>query len=80
MVNLSKNLRPFLNYILKIKWKIHYFTCQILNLTLKKNRTAKKHIIKCLRENKVLLSLTQTQFGDKQMNHVSRDISCLLLL
>ena len=26
MVNLFKNLRPFQNYILKIKWEIHFFT------------------------------------------------------
>ena len=26
MVNLLKNVRPFQNYILKIQWKIHFFT------------------------------------------------------
>ena len=33
-----------------------------------------------LKGNKVLLSLVQTEFSNKQMNFVSRDINCLPLL
>ena len=37
MVNLSKNLRPFRNYIFKIQWKIHFLLFQILTKIIKNN-------------------------------------------